>query len=435
MTIITTRMNNNTLFRRITIVALLLVTFLADSSAVLKEENLDKTLSILRTELSTQYKEIATRTAMQKRRSEEIRNRIMEVWRKSNQNALMLYSQKQDYVFDLTYACHEATKQYHDFRQDVMPFRQWANTSDNEVARYDSLIQSLSTMPLVLLDQRALIDRNVCLTLAVNIRRMVKENQKTMQEYMSFYLATEQRLKTLYDYAQKRYADIQSNIFVNGDDDYITILGNLRHNISESRQTVADKYLSNKRLDSQWDASVIMVLFGVIVFYGLIAVTINQVVMRLVVNRLIRKNIVTEKVRETYLAKRACIVTVTTAVTFAVILFMTYISASISYKKREIGILRAVGARSSDVFGIFFNEALVISLIVFVLATIGSGVVVSVVNSSLRATYGLPITLLSYGIREIGIILLGCIATALFASFIPVLRIARKKPVDAIKNR
>jgi len=77
----------------------------------------------------------------------------------------------------------------------------------------------------------------------------------------------------------------------------------------------------------------------------------------------------------------------------------------------------------------------VISLIVFVLATIGSGVVVSVVNSSLRATYGLPITLLSYGIREIGIILLGCIATALFASFIPVLRIARKKPVDAIKNR
>lgn len=120
---------------------------------------------------------------------------------------------------------------------------------------------------------------------------------------------------------------------------------------------------------------------------------------------------------------------------FAVILFMTYISASISYKKREIGILRAVGARSSDVFGIFFNEALVISLIVFVLATIGSGVVVSVVNSSLRATYGLPITLLSYGIREIGIILLGCIATALFASFIPVLRIARKKPVDAIKNR
>ena len=120
---------------------------------------------------------------------------------------------------------------------------------------------------------------------------------------------------------------------------------------------------------------------------------------------------------------------------FAVILFMSYISASVSYKKREIGILRAVGARSSDVFGIFFNEALVIALIVFALATIGSGGSVAVTNSALRASYGLPITLLSYGIREIGIILFGCVTTALVASFIPVLRIARKKPVDAIKNR
>ena len=120
---------------------------------------------------------------------------------------------------------------------------------------------------------------------------------------------------------------------------------------------------------------------------------------------------------------------------FAIILFTTYIGASVSYKKREIGILRALGASSGNVFGIFFSEALVIALIIFALATIGSGVTVALVNVSLRASYGLPITLLHYGIREIAIILAGCILTALAASFVPVLRIARKKPVDAIKNR
>lgn len=120
---------------------------------------------------------------------------------------------------------------------------------------------------------------------------------------------------------------------------------------------------------------------------------------------------------------------------FAVILFMSYISASISYKKREIGILRAIGARSSDVFVIFFNEALAIALIVFTLATIGSGIIVAITNSSIRISYGLPIALLSYGFREIGIILLGCVVTALLASFIPVLKIARKKPIDAIRNK
>lgn len=71
----------------------------------------------------------------------------------------------------------------------------------------------------------------------------------------------------------------------------------------------------------------------------------------------------------------------------------------------------------------------------FSLAVIGSSISVSMTNSSLRTSYGLPISLLNYGFREVGIILLGCILTALLASFVPVLRIAKKKPVDAINNK
>ena len=99
-----------TFFLRVIALMMTALTFSIQADAVLKEENLDKTLAILKTELTTQYEEISTRTARQKARSQDMHNRIMEVWRKSNQNALMLYSQKQDYVFDLTYACHEATQ-------------------------------------------------------------------------------------------------------------------------------------------------------------------------------------------------------------------------------------------------------------------------------------------------------------------------------------
>jgi hypothetical protein len=53
---------------------------------------------------------------------------------------------------------------------------------------------------------------------------------------------------------------------------------------------------------------------------------------------------------------------------FSALLLMNFIATSISYKKREIGILRAVGARSSDVFKIFFSEALIIALINFTLS-------------------------------------------------------------------
>ena len=66
---------------------------------------------------------------------------------------------------------------------------------------------------------------------------------------------------------------------------------------------------------------------------------------------------------------------------FAALLLMNFISTSISYKKREIGILRALGARGSDVFGIFFNESSVISIINFTLATIATFVTCGILNN------------------------------------------------------
>lgn len=120
---------------------------------------------------------------------------------------------------------------------------------------------------------------------------------------------------------------------------------------------------------------------------------------------------------------------------FASIMLMNYISTSISYKKREIGILRAVGARGSDVFGIFLSESLIIALINFVLSVILTGAVVFIINAKLRIDYGLLLTLLNFGIRQFALMLAISLLVAFSASFIPVMRIARKKPIDAINNR
>lgn len=119
---------------------------------------------------------------------------------------------------------------------------------------------------------------------------------------------------------------------------------------------------------------------------------------------------------------------------FSGLLLMNFISTSIAYKKREIGVLRAVGARSSDVFKIFFSEALIIALINFVLST---GVVIAgiTVANHLMRKNGINITLLHYGFRQFVLMLVICVFVALLASFLPVNNIARKKPVDAIKDR
>lgn len=120
---------------------------------------------------------------------------------------------------------------------------------------------------------------------------------------------------------------------------------------------------------------------------------------------------------------------------FASLMLMNFISTSISYKKREIGILRAIGARKKDVFSIFFNESLVIALINFVLSAIATFTVATIVNSSLRNQYGLLISFLNFSPRQIIILLGVSVAVAFVSSFLPVMKIAKKQPIDAINNR
>lgn len=120
---------------------------------------------------------------------------------------------------------------------------------------------------------------------------------------------------------------------------------------------------------------------------------------------------------------------------FAALMMMNFISTSISYKKREIGILRAVGARGSDVFGIFFNESAIIALINFVLAALATLGACMGLNSVIRNQLGFPITILSLGFRQVALIFAVSLLAAFVASLLPVMKIARKRPIDAIQNR
>lgn len=120
---------------------------------------------------------------------------------------------------------------------------------------------------------------------------------------------------------------------------------------------------------------------------------------------------------------------------FSALMLSNFIASSVSFKKREIGILRAVGARSSDVFRIFFNESAIVAFINFVLSSIAAFVAVYFINDSLRSGVGLVITIFNFSFRQVGLLLLISFFVAFVASFLPVFNIARKKPVDAISNK
>ena len=297
--------------KRLTLILLTLVIALPRAHAVLKERDLDKTLEILRTELMEYHRDLTNMTSERKQQNEQIFGQLMETMKQSGQNALMLYSQKQNYVFDLTYACHQATEQYNQFRRSQLPFLDFLAATDSDIAKYDSLVSSLTSMHGNMLSDRGRVNRNVCLTLATNIRNTLVENREQITDYIHYYEVTENRLKSLNDYAGRRYNDIQTGIFRNGGRNYFAILKSLQHSLRETRETIADKYRTSEK-GSQWDSNVIFGLFGIILVYVLIATGLNLLVFRF----LLPKRFQTPE----FLKKRTCIILATTTVTFALIM-------------------------------------------------------------------------------------------------------------------
>ncbi len=120
---------------------------------------------------------------------------------------------------------------------------------------------------------------------------------------------------------------------------------------------------------------------------------------------------------------------------FAAVMLANFIGTSIAYKKQEIGILRAIGSRSSDVFNIFFAEAFIISTINFLLSAVGTFIATLLINWFVKDQFGVLIELLSFGPRQVALVLAVSLGIAALACFLPVKKIASKRPIDAIRGR
>ena len=119
---------------------------------------------------------------------------------------------------------------------------------------------------------------------------------------------------------------------------------------------------------------------------------------------------------------------------FAASLLFNFISVSIADKKREIGILRAVGAKSSDVFKIFLSESMLIVAVCSLASIIITAVISAVVNAKISATLGLTFSPFAFGILSVLMITGIAVITALISTILPVWFFSKKKPVDTIRN-
>ncbi len=306
------------------------------SWAVFNEKDLAQTLRVLRYELGKAFNEMEMSQLAFEKQDEGQHEELINLVNSCNELSLMLYSQKQDFTFDLTYALRQVTDQYRTFTQRRMPYDNIISYFDVEIDRYDRLVKALKAIPPELeerpdslgpslidvlaltfhvnllpnlsyaashdndpdhsghlhaeevhehidfqLDSLSRIDRDSCVFFASKLLKMFTDIRDHMVEDSGHYEVTDQRLKEAYDYAQERYKLVQKKIFVEGQRNYWYILTHLGQSSRRAFRDFNDKYSRdyfNETVKSEWRGPIVLGFSFIILVYLAIAALLSYLV-------------------------------------------------------------------------------------------------------------------------------------------------------------
>ena len=230
---------------------MLVVALAIPAWAVFNESDIAKTLTILRSELHQEYVKLESRQNWIKQRNEMQHKELVDMTKRCNELALMLYSQSQDYTFDMTYALDEVTREYKNYHSQRRPFDEILANLNMEIERCEHLAESLRRLPPMLdkidglpdslssvmdalllsgnilhydedspffLDEQGQIDRDSCLYYTLTLLDMYKDAREKVTQDGEHYKMMSIRLDESYNYTVKRYRLIQKHIFIDGQD-------------------------------------------------------------------------------------------------------------------------------------------------------------------------------------------------------------------------
>ena len=321
------------MFKRITLTLLLMLVFSVSMQAVLKEKDLAQTLANLRVELQKSYDDKLEQQERYRNNAQLMNQRVTESAKTSSQIALMLYSQKRDYVFDIAYACSEAMELYRSFNKITLPFTKFEANMNSDIERYTELITTLENIPEYILEtEEEKADRNECLRTAKVLLDICNEQKTTLLEAERRYDNTKERLGKMNDYAQKRYQSLKDDVFRNGDYSYPMVIGMFNRFYRNSRTVMEEKYVSRPGVRSEWGAPAYIFLFSFIISWVIISSIISNIVIRNFLPRRIRRN-------EEFIKKRSCLIQAFTAVTFAIAAMIIRFFATHNFFNMASGLL------------------------------------------------------------------------------------------------
>lgn len=131
------------------------------------------------------------------------------------------------------------------------------------------------------------------------------------------------------------------------------------------------------------------------------------------------------------------IILVAFSVILLVTIFMlsTYISNNIKVNSKKIGVLKAIGVTTRDVASIFLVEAIIISVVSFLLSLAYSQIFIYYVNIHfVKQIQGHKLEYIYWNLGMTLIMFILAIGLSVAAATFPLLKLSKKKPVENIRE-
>ncbi len=300
--------------------------------AVLKEKDLGRTLGVLRAELATDYEKMREFVTMYEQQAEAQHQQLVDYMSQCEQIGLMLYSQSTDNIFDMAYACQQASSLYRELQNKQSKKEQYDRVvaqMKREIERYDDMIVTLCNIPPkdqetidslvsrndsvmlsvvdtvesravelleeleaeeeesgispLVLEGQQLKDREACVKYAQAMRDNLQTFLTAMEDERVYYLSVQEKVEKLNKFAQSRYKVLQDNIFRDGDANYFTVLANLPEYVGRMNKSVKNKYKAVEGKEqgySEWRGVSVLFISVFLLIYLAIALGVSYVALR-----------------------------------------------------------------------------------------------------------------------------------------------------------
>ena len=273
-----------------------LIVFSVPAMAVFTGMDLDATLSNLRRELYHDYLQIGDTREQMNDKYEVQHQKMVNIVKKCNDMSLMLYSQKQEYTFDISYALEKVTQEYEAFNTNRTPYDRIVSSLDVEINRYARLIESLRRLPpelrdvavvpdslayhndtldahllanesllqqelneqldsllamavaaaehtpAFILSEAGQADRDSCLLYAAELLKMYAETRELVMADSTYYREAQLRMTESFNYARDYYDLLQDKVFKEGQTPFRTILAHPGEYWKEAWRAMGEKY-------------------------------------------------------------------------------------------------------------------------------------------------------------------------------------------------